>query len=326
MRILVLGGTVFVGRALTDAALARGHSVTHVNRGRSSPPDPRVESLRADRTDEAQLRAAVAGQRWDVVVDTSGYLPKFVDLSVKALRGTAARYAFVSTISVYGEHGFGEDDEIQPPPDPVPDAMTPETYGGLKGMCEAAVKEAHGEHALIVRPGLIVGPHDSTDRFTYWPHRIAHGGRILAPGRPGRRVQFIDVRDLAEWMVTQLERETGGTLNATGPAAGITMGGLLETCVATLSPGAELAWASEAFLLENGVVPWKEMPLWVPEKDGGFMDVPIGRALATGLRFRPLAETIADTLAWSRSRPATHEWKAGLTAAREAELLAKLPQ
>jgi len=202
--------------------------------------------------------------------------------------------------------------------------MTPETYGALKAMCEAAVREVHGDHALIVRPGLIVGPHDPTDRFTYWPHRIALGGPVLAPGRPGRRIQFVDVRDLAAWMVTLLERDIGGTFNATGPAGTLTMGNLLESCITTTRSRATLAWADEAFLAENGVAPWKEMPLWVPEKDGGFLQVPIGRALGTALRFRPLAETIADTLAWSRKRPVDHAWKAGLTPERERELIGKL--
>lgn len=324
MRILILGGTVFLGRALTDAAIAAGHAVSHLNRCQSSGPDPRVECLKADRTDESALRAAVAGKRWDVVVDTSGYLPSVVSMAVKALRSTAPRYAFVSTISVYAGDGFGEDAPVAPPPDPVPDAMTPETYGALKAMCEAAVRDVHGEHALIVRPGLIVGPHDPTDRFTYWPYRISQGGTVLAPGRAGRRIQFIDARDLAAWMVKLLEREIGGTFNATGPAGTLTMGNLLESCITATRSGATLAWASEAFLQENGVAPWKEMPLWVPEKDGGFLQVPIGKALGTGIRFRPLVETIANTLAWSRTRPADHEWKAGITLERERELLGKL--
>ena len=327
MRILILGGTVFLGRALTDAALAAGHVVSHLNRCQSSGPDPRVECLRADRTDESALRSAVAGKRWDVVVDTSGYLPGVVSMAVKALRSTAPRYAFVSTISVYsGQDGFGEDASVAPPPDPVPDAMTPETYGALKAMCEAAVRDVHGEHALIVRPGLIVGPHDPTDRFTYWPHRIALGGTVLAPGRSGRRIQFIDVRDLATWMVSLLARDIGGTFNATGPAGTLTMGNLLESCITATRSAATLAWASEAFLQENGVTPWKEMPLWVPEKDGGFLQVPIGRALGTALRFRPLAETITDTLAWSRKRPVDHTWKAGLAPERETALLKELGQ
>ena len=324
MRILILGGTVFVGRALTDAGLAAGHHVTHLNRCQSSGPDPRVECLKADRTDEGALRTAVAGQRWDVVLDTSGYLPNVVSMSVKALRSLAPRYAFVSTISAYAGDGFGEDAALLPPPDPVPDAMTPDTYGALKAMCEAAVREVHGEHALVVRPGLIVGPNDPTDRFTYWPHRIARGGTVLAPGRAGRKVQFIDARDLAAWMIGLLEREIDGTFNATGPAGSLTMGNLLETCITATRSNATLAWADDAFLAENEVGPWKEMPLWVPEKDNGFLEIPIGRALGTGLRFRPLRETVADTLAWARTRPSTHERKAGMTADRERELLAKL--
>ncbi len=324
MRILILGGTVFLGRALTDAALARGHPVTHLNRGRSSTPDARVQTVHADRTDDAALRTALGAQRWDAVIDTSGYLPQVVRGSVDALRGSGARYVVVSSISVYGEGGFGEDAPVAPPLDPLPDAMTPETYGALKAMCEAVVREGTGEAALIVRPGLIVGPHDPTDRFTYWTARIARGGRVLAPGRPGRPVQFIYVRDLADWMVRATEQGASGTFNATGPAQRTTMGELLEACARMAANGATLEWVDDAFLTGQKVGPWNQMPLWLPDTDrlaAGFLDVPLARALAAGLAFRPLEQTIRDTLAWSATRPAEREWKAGLGAAREQELL-----
>ncbi|HXZ50031.1 MAG TPA: NAD-dependent epimerase/dehydratase family protein [Usitatibacter sp.] len=322
MRILVLGGTVFLGRAFTDAALARGHDVTHLHRGISSPPDARVATVIADRA-AVPFAPAVAAQRWDAVVDTSGYLPQVVARSSAALAG-AARYVFVSSISAYAGEGFGEEAPLKAPPDPLPEAWTPQTYGALKAACELEVRAAFGDRALVVRPGLIVGPHDPTDRFTWWPARIARGGRVAAPGRPERTVQFVDVRDLAAWMVAALERGTGGTCNATGPADPIAMGALLEGCRAAAASDVEFAWLDEAFLAAQGVKPWTEMPLWVPESEPGtrgFMGVPIARAVAAGLAFRPLAETIADTLRWSAARPAPHSWKAGLAPEREAGLL-----
>ncbi|MGZ5063824.1 MAG: NAD-dependent epimerase/dehydratase family protein, partial [Usitatibacter sp.] len=220
MRILILGGTVFLGRALTDAALARGHRVTHFNRGRSSAPDARVETVTGDRT---QSLEALAGREWDAVVDTSGYLPQVVGKSARALRDATRRYVFVSSISVYAGPGFAEDAAVQPPPDPLPDAMTMEAYGALKAACEGVVRESFGDRATLVRPGLIVGPHDPTDRFTWWPARVARGGRVAAPGRPSRTVQFIDVRDLARWMVELVQRGAAGTFNATGPRAPVEM-------------------------------------------------------------------------------------------------------
>jgi 2'-hydroxyisoflavone reductase len=321
MRLLILGGTVFLGRALTDAALAGGHEVTHLNRGRSSPPDPRVETLTGDRTENL---AVLGGHAWDAVIDTSGYLPQVVKRSVDALRDAAERYLFVSSISVYEGGGYDEDAPVAPPLDPVPEAMTMETYGALKAMCERVVRERFGDTALVVRPGLIVGPHDPTDRFTYWPVRIARGGRVAAPGQRQRRVQFIDVRDLASWMIRLLASKKSGTFNATGPARRITMEEFLDACRAVSRSGATLEWIDDAFLARQEVAPWKEMPLWVPEEDGeatGFLDVPLRRALLNGLTFRKLRETIADTLAWNETRAANREWKAGLAADREEALL-----
>ena len=321
MRILVLGGTVFLGRAITDAALARGHRVTHFNRGKSGAPDARVETVTGDRTDNLD---ALRGHSWHGVIDTSGYLPQVVRRSADALRDATHRYVFVSSISVYAGPGFSEDDAVQPPPDPLPDAMTMETYGALKAACEGVVRGIFGERAAIVRPGLIVGPHDPTDRFTWWPWRVARGGRVAAPGRAARAVQFIDVRDLARWTVGLLEREAHGTFNATGPATPIPMSRLLDACRAVSRSDASVEWIDEAFLAESAVKPWTEMPLWVPESDphaSGFMSVPIDRALGTGLEFTAPETTIADTLAWSRTRAAGHAWKAGLGEENERALL-----
>jgi 2'-hydroxyisoflavone reductase len=329
MRILILGGTVFLGCAITDAALVRGHRVTHFNRGKSGTPDARVETLTGDRTVGLD---ALLGRSWDGVIDTSGYLPQVVRHSAGALRDATRRYLFVSSISAYAGPHFGEDAAVAAPPDPLPGAMTPETYGGLKGACEAVVRETFGDGAIVIRPGLIVGPHDPTDRFTWWPWRIARGGRVAAPGRAARTVQFIDVRDLGRWSVGLLEREARGTFNATGPRTPIAMSDLLDACRAVSRSDASIVWRDasiewidEAFLAVHGVKPWKEMPLWVPESEphaSGFMNVPIDRALDTALTFTPLERTVTDTLAWSRTRPAGHEWKAGLTEDKERELLA----
>jgi 2'-hydroxyisoflavone reductase len=327
MRLLILGGGVFLGRALTDAALYAGHIVTHFNRGKSAAPDARVDTITGDRTVAAALEQAKGENRWDAVIDTSGYLPQVVRGSVEALIDSTHRYLFVSSVSAYRGQGYGEESPVLAAPSPLPAAMTPETYGPLKAACEAVVRDAFGDRAIVVRPGLIVGPHDPTDRFTWWPARVARGGRVAAPGRPARKVQFIDVRDLAEWMIALLEDDASGTFNATGPARPVTMLQFLERCRAVAGGDAKLEWVDEAFLAQQKVVPWKEMPLWVPETDtalSGFMNVPIQRALATGLEFRPLQQTIEDTLAWSASRPPDHEWQAGLPAEREKQLLAAL--
>lgn len=325
MRILVLGGTIFLGKAVTDVLLARGHHVTHFNRGKSRAPDSRVETLHGDRSDAAALPRAFAGHKWDAAVDTSGYLPKVVRLSATALQEKALRYLFVSSVSAYADlsaPGYDEDSPLFPTPDPLPEALVPELYGALKAGCERVVDEVWGENATIVRPGLIVGPNDPTDRFTYWPARIARGGTVVAPGDPSRKVQIIDARDLALWMVTMLERDLGGVYNATGPAQPLTMEGLLQGCL-MVTPGATLRWIPEGKLLQHKVAPWSEMPLWLPARDSlsSIMAANIDRAAAAGLQFRPLAQTIVDTLAWANSRPADHKWKAGLSAEREGELL-----
>lgn len=323
--MLILGGTVFLGRALTDAALAAGHDVAHFNRGRTAP-DPRVPAIHGDRNDEEALRRTAAQGPWDAVLDTSAYLPQVLRKSATSLEAHAGRYLLVSSISVYTGPKYAESSPVQVAPDPLPDAWTPETYGGLKAACESTAREILGERAVIVRPGLIVGPNDRTDRFTWWPHRVALGGRVAAPGRPGRSVQFIDVRDLAQWLVKLAGSRERGTFNATGLAAPVPMATLLETCREVAGSDAHFEWIDEPFLDEMKVAPWKDMPVWLPESDPeaqGSMEVPIERALATGLAFRPLAQTVADTLAFSRGFDPSHAWKAGLDAARERELLVR---
>jgi 2'-hydroxyisoflavone reductase len=321
MRTLVLGGTIFVGRALTETLLAAGHDVTHFNRGRSGAADPRVRTIAGDRANEADL-ASLEGP-WDAVFDTCGYLPQVVAKSVARLRD-ARRYVFVSSISVYAGPSCDEDAALLEPPDPLPPERDPETYGHCKTGCERVVQQAFGEHATIVRPGLIVGPGDYTDRFTYWVARVARGGVVAAPGRPERTVQLIDARDLADFMAQLGTRDVAGVYNATGPREPVTMATLLEKCRAVSGSDARFVWIPEDALAKANVAPWSDMPLWLPEADpiARLMAAPVGRAVSAGLAFRPLEATIADTLAWIRARDPAQAWKAGLTPERERALLA----
>lgn len=325
MRIFILGGTVFLGRALVDAALSRGHQVTLFNRGRSSPGlFPQVEHLHGDRTADLP---ALQGRHWEAAIDTSGYVPRHVGRAARWLAGAVDHYTFISSISVYAgfrREGIHEAAPLGELADQTVEDVTGETYGPLKALCEAEAQAAFPSRALVLRPGLIVGPHDPTDRFTYWPQRVAQGGEVLVPGRPGRPVQFIDVRDLAEWTIRLVEARQTGVFNATGPEPRVSMDALLQACRAASSSDARFTWVAEAFLLEQGVTPWTGMPLWVPESDpenAGFFAADVRKALAAGLTFRPLAETVAATLKWLPSRPADHPWRAGISREREAELL-----
>lgn len=329
MDVLILGGTRFVGRHLVDALLARNHGVTLFNRGRSAPGlFPGVEELHGDRDGDL---APLAERRWDAVIDTSGYVPRIVRQSCELLQGRVDRYVFISTISVYADLAADELDEgsaLAPLPDPATEDV-PAHYGALKGACEREVVAAFGERALIVRPGLIVGPFDPTGRFSYWPLRLAEGGEVLAPGAPDAPVQFIDVRDLAEWIVRAVTRGPGGVFNATGPATPMTMAGFLDACARVVGSSAHpprFTWCSESFLLDQGVAPWTGLPLWVPDESAGIHRVSVRRALDAGLSFRTAGETARDTLAWCRSPqfapPVGSYANVGLTRAREAELLA----
>jgi 2'-hydroxyisoflavone reductase len=318
VRILILGGTVFLGRALAIAALEAGHELTMLNRGThdvdfSAP----VEHLRADRTLQLDLPA---GRTWDAVVDTSGYTPTAVGRSARALSGLAGHYTFVSSVSVNrldGEGRVDEHTEVLELPQGAGEEVTGETYGPLKALCEAQVEAEFDGRALIVRPGMIVGPHDPTDRFTYWPDRMRAGGTVLAPGDPDREVQLIDVRDLAGWMLAMIERGGTGAYVATGPEHRLSMRGMLEAC-----GDGRMEWVDDDFLLEHDVEPWTALPFWLPERgdERAIFHVDVSRALGQGLRFRPLSETVADLMAWHQARgveigPPT------LDRAREAELL-----
>ena len=308
MRLLVLGGTKFLGRAALETALSRGHDVTLFHRGRSGPDlFPDAEHVLGDRKEDL---SALAGRTWDAVLDTSGYVPADVRASAESLR-ESGRYLFVSSVSVYADLSSGPDEEsaVAELGDMPADELLPDfsNYGALKALCEDEVRRVFGERALVVRPGLIVGPHDPTGRFTYWARRLARGGEILAPGPAERRVQFVDVRDLGTWLVDALEQGLSGTYNATNE--GVAWGELLA--------GAEVTWVDDAFLLEHGVGEWMELPLWIASPDfAGMHDADVSRAVAVGLRFRAVSETLAG----AEDAPAAAG--AGLAPEREAELLA----
>jgi 2'-hydroxyisoflavone reductase len=333
MKLLIIGGTVFLGRSLVDSALAQGHEVTLFNRGQHNPElYPAVEKLRGDRDGDL---AALRGRRWDAALDTCGYVPRVVRASAELLAGAVDHYTFVSSISVYAHFRAVGQDESAPVgtlENPTVEEITGETYGPLKALCEQAAEQAMPGRVLNIRPGLIVGPHDDSERFTYWVRRVAQGGEVLAPGRPMRHVQVIDVRDLAEWTLRMVEQSQVGVYNATGPDYQLTMTRLLDVCRDVSRSDARITWVDEAFLAEKEVGPWIEVPLWIPESDldmVGFSDVDCGRAIGAGLAFRDLQATVRDTLAWDAARPnqelepaRAFQPRAGLKPEREAELLA----
>jgi 2'-hydroxyisoflavone reductase len=325
MRLLFLGGTVFLGRHMVAAALARGHAVTLFNRGEHNPElFPEAEKLRGNRDGGLEV---LRGRRWDAVIDPSGYVPRIVGASARLLAEAAEHYTFISSLSVYKLPYDGMLDETAPvetlPEDQhTAEAITGETYGALKVLCEQAAAEAFPGRSLIVRPGLIVGPHDPSDRFTYWPARVARGGEVLAPGQPDRRVQFIDVRDLAAWIIGLVEARATGVYNATGPQAPLSMGALLEACRAASGSDARFTWVDEAVLLAHKVEPYTELPLWVPAESKDFDRFDCTKAFASGLSTRPLADTLRATLDWDATRPLDAPRRNGLKPEREAELLA----
>ncbi|MCO5198343.1 MAG: NAD-dependent epimerase/dehydratase family protein [Anaerolineae bacterium] len=328
MNLLILGGTVFLGRHITEAAVAAGHTVTLFNRGQSGADIfPQLETLIGDR-DKGDL-SALDGRTWDAVIDTCAYVPRVARDSATKLADTVAHYTFVSTCSVYANLTTTGQDETAPVielEDPTVENVTGETYGGLKVLCERAVAETLPDRTLIIRPGLIVGPHDRSDRFTYWPVRVADGGEVLAPGRPERPVQYIDVRDLAAWTVRMVEQQATGVYNTIGPEPETTMGATLESCRRISGSNAAFTWVDEAFLLENEVGAYVEMPLWVPEEYRAFDAFSADKAVAAGLTYRPIDDTIRATLTWQATRPADYQWRAGLTRERERELLTKWHQ
>ena len=344
MKLLILGGTRFLGRHLVTAALQRNHEVTLFNRGQhSSAASANVETIYGDRNGDL---GGLKGRRWDAVVDTSGYLPRTVKAAAAVLSASVDRYVFISSQSVYADLSVCGVDENAPLASLTDEQLAEanaidssgqtsavsygKMYGGLKALCEVAAEAEMPGRVLNIRPGLIVGPDDYTDRFTYWIVRFAgdhENGEVLAPGRPDRCVQFIDVRDLAEWTVRMVERKETGVYNANGLPGVLTMETLLKECKAASDSDASVTWVSEDFLLKEQVAAWSDMPLWLPNEAAphlkGFMFVNCDKAVAAGLTFRSLSETVRDTLTWYETTRQNEALNAGIDREREKRLLLK---
>ena len=327
MRILILGGTTFLGRHLVDAAVARGHEVTILTRGRRNPePFPAVERLVGDRlTDDL---AALSDRTWDSAIDTSAIVPRAARYTAARLQNAVGHYVYLSSISVYEDFGLPGITENDPLRSPLLDDQasieTGDDYGSLKAGCEQLLAETFGDRLLIARPSLIVGPYDPTDRFTYWVRRLAQGGDVLAPSPPEQWVQLIDARDLAAWLIKTCETQRSGVYNVGTAEKSLTLDKVLDECARVTRSDALIDWVHEDFLLEAGVAPWTELPLWIPSKEApmrGFTSMDTRRVAAAGLKCRPLAGTVRDLWSWDRSRQA--DLKAGLSPEREQQLLAQ---
>ena len=331
IRLLVLGGTGFLGPQIVEHAVARGHTVTLFNRGRTRPHlFENLEKLEGDRDPKVGegLKALEGDREWDAVVDTSGYVPRIVDASASLLKDRVKHYSFVSSISVYADHSkpdMNEDDPVGQLTDPTVERVDGETYGPLKAACERAAEAAMPGRVANVRPGLLVGPGDPTDRFTYWPARIARGGEVLCPNSPNDPMQYIDARDLGAWLVHLAENRTAGVFNAVGPFEGTTIGEVCNLCKDVSGSDATLTWVPWEFLREQGVTPWQEMPAWVPPEgdSAGFGRRSFAKAKAAGLTTRPVRDTIAGTLEYWKSLPEERRsrLRAGIAADKEARVL-----
>ncbi len=336
LRILILGGTGFIGPHQVRYALSRGHKVTLFNRGKQKKEWPgEVEELLGDRN-TGDLKA-LEGREWDVCIDNPTTLPFWVRDAGHVLRDKVQQYIFISTISVYAANDKPDADESAAllkysGKDALAETEATfrphlgELYGPLKATSEKEAAKQFGSATTVIRPGLIVGPGDQTDRFTYWPVRLARGGEVLAPGDGSDPVQFIDARDLAEWIIRMAETRRFGTFNATGPAKKLATRQMLADIETAVHSSAQLTWVPTAFLEEQKVEAWSDMPVWVPAQgdSAGFALRNIGKALDAGLTFRPLTATAADTLAWFRAQPTDRQSKlhAGLTPDRESAVLA----
>ncbi len=326
LKLLILGGTGFLGPHTVRAALARGHEMTLFNRGRSDPELFRdLEQLRGDRDGDLN---ALKGRTWDAVIDTSGYIPRLVSDSARLLSNACEQYVFISSISVYADFALPMMDEnhaIGTMPDSSIEKVNGETYGPLKALCEQAAEAAMPGHVTTIRPGLIVGPGDKTDRFTYWPVRISRGGEVLAPGDGHTPVQVIDVRDLAEWIVHCIEQSITGRYNAVSRPGALSMSAMLDSCKKVSGSNARFAWVDESFLEEHGVNAWSDMPAWMPAsgKFAGFGQIQSEKAERTGLRYRAIDQTVKDTLSWWAEQPDERRKKirSGISSKKEADLL-----
>jgi 2'-hydroxyisoflavone reductase len=331
LRILILGGTAFTGPFQVKYALDRGHEVTIFSRGRTEPTTnqevfDRVEKLIGDRDNDLE---ALKGREWDAVIDNSASIPRWVRQSTEILKDHCETYLYTSSLSVHSDNskiGITEDDPVATIDDPTVEEITGETYGPLKALCEEEVRKAFPDGAIIVRPHLIVGPGDRSDRWTYWPVRIARGGEVMAPGTPDDPVQFIDTRDLAEFDVHLVETRQLNTYSAVGPGESLTFGPMLEGIKAAISSDATFTWVPADFLAEHEVRPWGEMTAWLPPEGefAGFSMFDNSRAVAAGLKFRPLADTAKATWDWWQTLPEERRSnpRAGLAQEKEERVLA----
>ncbi len=324
LEILVIGGTGHLGPATVEPAVARGHKVTLFNRGRTDPGlFSELEQIQGDRTkpdDVAQLK----GRKFDAVIDNVAYFPQHVSLVAEALAGNVGQYMVISSVSVYPRFGMDADavDEsaaVAELKEKDPKRITGENYGALKALCEQAAEKVFPGRCTQVRPGYIVGPRDRSDRFTYWPLRIARGGEILAPGEQDCEFQIVDVRDLGAWLVHLCETKAYGVFNAVGYRGRYSIEEMLHGGKCVLNEDARFTWVPDAFLKEHKVTSWGDLP-WTPKTELGHIDNQ--RAIAAGLTFRPIADTIRDTYLWAKGRPADYKPRAGLPAEREQAVLA----
>ncbi|MEM7515374.1 MAG: NAD-dependent epimerase/dehydratase family protein [Planctomycetota bacterium] len=323
LKLLILGGTGFLGPHIVESAIARGHTMTLFNRGKTNPHlFPDLEKLKGDRNGDLK---ALEGREWDGVIDTSAYIPRVVHLSAGLLKEKVKHYALISTVSVYAKHAeedVDETSEVGKLEDETTEKVTNETYGPLKALCEQAAEEEMPGRVANIRPGLIVGPGDPTDRFTYWPARVARGGEVLAPNSPADKISFIDVRDLAEWTVQTIENRTAGVFNADGPKDPLPIGELLESCKKVSKSDAVFRYGETSFLSEHKVQPWAHMPAWFPAPEDGEMPVVSNdRAVEAGLTFRGIDDTVRATLEWHQKRPEDYRLRAGISPEREAEVI-----
>lgn len=339
MKILIIGGTKFLGRHLIDAALKNDHEVRLFNRGTKYSDEDltQIEQIHGDRNSDLKN---LGEKTFDAVIDTSGYLPETVKISAEFLKDKVGQYVFISSGSVYPETPEPDYDETTTtaklsdeqmkqvaeidPKGELNGKVLGENYGALKKLCEEEIERVMPNRVLNVRAGMIVGEYDWTDRFTYWVMRVAKGGEILAPGKPENFVQMIDVRDLSEWIISMIERSENGIFNVTGKPFEINFGQMLDQIKAATKSAAEFVWADEKFLTENNVQPWNEMPFYLPESFAearGFLAMNVDKALAQNLKFRPFSETISDVKSWREKQG--FEMNAGISAEREKELLEK---
>lgn len=334
LSILILGGTRFIGLEMTELALKRGHKVTFFNRGKTNADAfPDIERITGDRNGQID---GLKGRKWDAVIDNSGYFPRAVKLTAELLAPSVSQYLFVSSISVYPDFKAPRDETsaVGKLKDESVEKVDNDTYGPLKALCEQAAEAAMPGRVTVIRPGLIVGPHDSTDRFTYWPARAARGGDMLAPGKPGDGIQVIDGRDLAAFVLDSLEKKTTGTFNLVSPPGMFTIGDVVNESIraakelAKPAPPPKAVWAPAAFLEAQKIEGWSDMPVWVDAKgdEAAFAGTSAARAMKAGLKITPMRKTCHDTLTWHLARPAAErdKLKAGIAPEREKEILALL--